>query len=107
MMFRAGFAESKQYCGTCTACGVLIAFVANEISGAGARYSAPSRRKRKPRSRLESSVCVLESPCGVVRGQMLRRLTQGKRKTVHRSHGEGVNYGVGTEVSSQDPGQQR
>jgi hypothetical protein len=40
VVFRAGFAESKRCCSTSTACGVPIAFVANEISGTGARYSA-------------------------------------------------------------------
>jgi len=81
--FVQGFAESKRCCSTCIACGVLIAFIVNEISGADARHSAQVGRKRKPRSGLESSVCVLESPCGVAGGQTLRRLTHGKRKTVH------------------------
>jgi hypothetical protein len=85
VVFRAGFAESKQCCSTCIACGVLIAFVVNEISGTDARHNAQVGRKRKPRSGLESSVCVLESPRGVAGGQMLRRLTHGKRKLYIRA----------------------
>lgn len=39
LCFAQALRNLKQCCGTCTACGVLIAFVANEISGTGARYS--------------------------------------------------------------------
>jgi hypothetical protein len=38
--FAQALRSLRSVCGTCTACGVLIALVANEISSTGARYIA-------------------------------------------------------------------
>jgi hypothetical protein len=37
-----------------------------------ALVTAPSSEEEEAKKQLESSVCVLESPCGVARGQILR-----------------------------------